>query len=104
MLSWADPVTVPSLDTILANVSLYYYFSAYPTSIHHYRASFGYSNTEADHPGDCLKPVGYSHFIHELMPTPVGWLTKVNGQPKNLVYANRHETVSVFVLSDEGPG
>lgn len=98
MLSWADPATVPSLDTVLANVSLYYFFSteAFPTSLFHYTASYGHSNTEADHPGDCLRPVGYSHFIHELIPTPIGWLSKVNGQPKNLVYTIRHEKVSVF--------
>lgn len=94
MLSWADKSTSPTLDTILANVSLYYHFSAYPTSIYHYRASYGHSTTPEDHPGDCLKPVGYSHFIHELIPTPIGWLTKVDGQPKNLVCTNRHEQVS----------
>lgn len=38
MVEWSDPASTPSLDTILTNVSIYWFTGTYPTSIWCYRA------------------------------------------------------------------
>ncbi len=91
-LVWSDPSTTPSLDQILGNISLYYLTETFPTSIYHYRTSYGknmetYKKKGAVAPTYTSKPTGYSFFPYDLIVTPLEWAkTKVN-----LVWGRRHE-------------
>jgi microsomal epoxide hydrolase len=94
MLVWAHEETRPALDLILANVTLYWITKSYPTGLYHYRTTNGKSAIKrgANKPGKTTKPAGYSHFVHELLPTPISWVK--NSGDANLVWSKRHERVS----------
>lgn len=67
-LAWSDPSTTPSLNTILADITLYWLTGCYSTSIYTYRE-----------PKTTLyvdKPTGYSWFPWELSPVPKAWAEK----------------------------
>ncbi|KAB2579075.1 Alpha/beta hydrolase fold-1 [Lasiodiplodia theobromae] len=66
MLEWSDPAHVPSLDTILTNVAIYWFTGTFPTSIWCYRPLL--SGT-AEATGEAItngKPKGFSWFPHEI--------------------------------------
>jgi microsomal epoxide hydrolase len=67
-LAWSDPSTIPSLHTIVSDISLYWLTGCFPTSIYTYREmkELLYVN----------KPVGYSYFPYELAPVPRAWAEK----------------------------
>jgi microsomal epoxide hydrolase len=94
MLAWAHEETRPSLELILANVTLYWITKSYPTGLYQYRTTNGKSaiTRKANKPGKTSKPAGYSHFVHELLPTPISWVEKSGDA--NLVWSKRHERVS----------
>jgi microsomal epoxide hydrolase len=94
MLAWSHDATTPSLDLILANVTLYWITKSYPTGLYHYRTSNGKSAIiRGDNkPGKTSKPAGYSHFVNELYPTPISWVEKSGDA--NLVWSKRHDRVS----------
>ncbi|KAH8731694.1 Alpha/Beta hydrolase protein [Phaeosphaeriaceae sp. PMI808] len=77
-LAWSDPATRPSLDNILAGVTLYWLTGCFPTSIYTYRAMASLE------PGD--KPLGYSHFPYEIAYLPRALAAK----KKNLVTFTTH--------------
>ncbi|KAF1947485.1 alpha/beta-hydrolase [Clathrospora elynae] len=64
-LAWSDPSTTPSLDTILADITLYWLTGCYPTSIYTYREVKELLYVD--------KPTGYSWFPYELAPIPKAW-------------------------------
>jgi pimeloyl-ACP methyl ester carboxylesterase len=78
-LAWSDPSTTPSLDTILADVTLYWLTGCYPTSIYTYRDKRETSYVD--------KPVGYSWFPKELAPVPRAWAEET----ANVVAFKSHE-------------
>jgi len=78
-VAWSDPCTTPSLNTILADITLYWFTGCYPTSIYTYRESNEIKFVD--------KPVGYSYFPYELAPVPRAWAAKT-GQ---LVFFKNHE-------------
>lgn len=92
-LSWSDTDTSPSLELILSNITLYWLTGTSSTSLYHYRTSYG---RESDVDKSKLfkklmdKPVGYSLFPKEILPTPIEW---VKGRV-NLVWSRRHDSVS----------
>ncbi|KAF1835819.1 alpha/beta-hydrolase [Decorospora gaudefroyi] len=78
-LAWSDPSTTPSLNTILADITLYWLTDCYPTSIYTYR--------EPQKTMYVDKAVGYSWFPYELAPVPRAWAEKTG----NLVFFRAHE-------------
>jgi microsomal epoxide hydrolase len=85
---WSDKT--PPIPTILSNVSLYYLTNTFPTSLYHYRASYGKQVKKGSEvPEVKNKPVGYSQFAKEILPTPKDWL-----EGTNVVWHRRHEEVS----------
>ncbi|KAF1993185.1 alpha/beta-hydrolase [Amniculicola lignicola CBS 123094] len=75
-LEWSDPSTRPSIDTILADITLYWLTDSFPTSIYTYRQD--YTNTEEGYfhgleKYKVEKPMGYSYFPYELGPIPRSW-------------------------------
>lgn len=78
-LAWSDPATSPSLNTILADITLYWLTGCYPTTIHPYRDSRQTLYVD--------KPVGYSYFPYELAPVPRAWAE----QTGNIVFFRSHE-------------
>jgi microsomal epoxide hydrolase len=78
-LSWTDPSTTPSLNTILADITLYWLTGCYPTSIYTYR--------EVKETLYVDKPVGYSWFPYEIAPVPRAWAEKMG----KIVFFRAHE-------------
>lgn len=78
-LAWSDPECTPSLDTILADVTLYWFTGCYPTSIYPYRDVRPLLFVD--------KPVGYSYFPWELAPVPKVWAEKTG----RMVFFKCHE-------------
>ncbi|KAF2025722.1 alpha/beta-hydrolase [Setomelanomma holmii] len=78
-LAWSDPKTTPSLNTIVADVTLYWLTGCYPTSIYTYRELKELLYVD--------KPVGYSYFPFELAPVPVAWAEKTG----RIVFKKEHE-------------
>lgn len=62
-LSWSD--TTPPLDTILTNISLYWFTHSFPRSIYPYRQLFGAARNA---PAPIPKPFGFSWFPKEIFP------------------------------------
>lgn len=90
-LEWTDED--PSTEVILRAVTLYWLTDTFPRAIYFYRAYFG-SKPRADKPPDdaesyCKKPMGYSYFPRELMPTPIVWAESTG----NLVWSRQHDKV-----------
>lgn len=84
---WSDET--PSLDHILANVSIYWYNQTISTGLYHYRSTGGRRAPEEFSPpktGD--KPIGYSLFKKEIHPIPRVW---AENQVGNLVWFRRHD-------------
>jgi microsomal epoxide hydrolase len=94
MLAWADPSTTPSLDTILANVSLYWLTDTFQTSLYHYRSTDGRAAVEAGLPntaGPFHKKFGYSAFPFELLPVIPAWVH--SAEHGDLIWSKRHDKV-----------
>ncbi|KAJ9127787.1 hypothetical protein QFC24_000070 [Naganishia onofrii] len=99
---WTDKT--PTMPIILQWLSLYWLTQTFPTSIYPYR------HTQTDHPDPTTppdeatardlskpmkgtyvrKPMGYSLFEYELMPTPRAWAEKTG----NMITFAEHEFVS----------
>lgn len=90
-LEWTDED--PSMEEILRAVTLYWLTDTFPRAIYPYRAFFGakaQTNKAQDGPESyCKKPMGYSYFPKDLMPTPIAW-AKIRG---NLVWSRQHDKV-----------
>jgi len=78
-LAWSDPSTTPSLNTILADITLYWLTECYPTSIYAYREAKSVLCVD--------KPMGYSWFPYELAPIPRAWAEKTG----KMVFFRAHE-------------
>ncbi|KAL1594041.1 hypothetical protein SLS59_009072 [Nothophoma quercina] len=78
-LAWSDPRTRPSLNTILADITLYWLTDCFPTSIYTYR-----QEKKLDHVN---KPTGYSYFPYELSPIPQAWAARTC----DLVFFRNHD-------------
>ncbi len=94
MISWSDDT--PSLDHILSNISLYWFTQCASTSLYPYRANYGREVDKSTLFKSLMdKPVGYSLFPREILPTPIEWVkTRVN-----LVWSRRHESVRIAYCS-----
>jgi microsomal epoxide hydrolase len=118
LLHWTD--TTPSKTHILTWLSLYWLTRSYPTSIYPYRSSFPKLSLST-HPGPLSdtrdlgkelkgayveKPMGYSKFPYELIPTPESWA----GKTGNMVFFKEHDVgqsqspVLVFVKQEKKRG
>ena len=90
-LEWTDED--PSTEEVLRTVTLYWLTDTFPRAIYPYRAFFGSKARANKLPNDletyCKKPMGYSYFPMDLMPTPIVW-AKIRG---NLVWSRRHDKV-----------
>ncbi|EUC37785.1 hypothetical protein COCCADRAFT_33094 [Bipolaris zeicola 26-R-13] len=78
-LAWTDPSTRPSLNTILADITLYWLTGCYPTSIYTYRDNRKTLYVD--------KPTGYSWFPYEISPIPQAWAEKT----AKVVFFRAHE-------------
>lgn len=88
-LSWSDPATTPSLETILTDVTLYYVQSTFATGLYHYRGSYGTDpSPRMDMTKPWTKPLGFSLLPFEMRPTPIPWAKQWKA---NIVWAKRHE-------------
>lgn len=98
MLAWSHDETTPSLDIILANITLYWITHTFPTSLYHYRTTAGKAVVESGEgePGKITKQAGYSHFVHELVPTPISWIESTGSG--SLIWSKRHTRVSGHLL------
>lgn len=102
-LEWTD--TDPSLPTILDSVTLYYLTDTFPRCIYPYRSSFGPARDPSRYKPESSnfnagdKPMGYSWFPWELVPTPKSWTEKTTS---NLVTYRAHEKGGHFAAM-EGP-
>jgi pimeloyl-ACP methyl ester carboxylesterase len=81
-LEWTDED--PSLDTILTNVSLYWFTNGFPRSIYPYRQLFGTSRAHFEY---ISKPTGFSFFPYELFPG----IKSVLEKNCNLVFYRQHD-------------
>ena len=91
-LSWSDPEFPIPLNTILREVSLYWFTECFATSIYPYREDFGrgqkakgYFHGQAELYVD--KPFGYSSFPYELGVMPRKWVETTG----RLVWCRVHE-------------
>jgi microsomal epoxide hydrolase len=89
-LEWTDED--PSVDTILASVSLYWLTDTFPRCIYPYR---GIMNRARAGPAYVSKPSGYSYFPKELVPTPRAWAAET----ANLVFHRQHSSGGHFAVS-----
>ena len=80
----------PCLDLILANITLYWFTHTASTSLYYYRSSQRDVDRSKEFNSLFNKPVGYSHFPMELLPTPIEWVKS----RVNLVWSRRHDSVS----------
>lgn len=96
-LEWTD--ADPSTEDILRAVSLYWLTDTYPRCIYPYRGYFSKTGPPKIPPPDSpemyiKKPMGYSWFPKEIMPSPVAWVRKCG----NLVSYKQHTEVSCSFL------
>jgi microsomal epoxide hydrolase len=91
-LEWSDED--PSLDTILTNISLYWFTESFARSIYPYRALFGPSATDIGAP---KKPLGFSFFPHELAPG----IKSIMEKETNLVFYKQHESGGHFAALEK---
>ncbi|KAJ4982691.1 epoxide hydrolase 6 [Stagonosporopsis vannaccii] len=86
-LEWSD--ADPALDTILTNVSLYWFTQCFPRSIYTYRAIFGGETPQVELKSDPYinKPLGFSHFPCEIFPGLEVMVRTIG----NLVYYQKHK-------------
>ncbi|CBX97648.1 similar to epoxide hydrolase [Plenodomus lingam JN3] len=91
-LEWTDED--PSLDTILTNISLYWYTSSFPRSIYPYRELFGPNRSGFKFH---QKPTGFSFFPHELDPG----IKSVLEKHANLVFYKQHERGGHFAALEK---
>ncbi|EKG10339.1 Alpha/beta hydrolase fold-1 [Macrophomina phaseolina MS6] len=89
MIEWADPATTPSLDTILNNVSIYWFSGSYPTSIWCYRAMLAADGSTGIAQLTNGKPRAQSWFPKEIV-----------APPKDLIKAD--PTVTHFYAHEKG--
>jgi microsomal epoxide hydrolase len=92
MLEWTDDD--PSLDTILTNVSLYWFTSCFPSCLYPYRLLFDPARQEMPRTD---KPLGYSVFPLELVVAVKSLLEK----EANLVFYKRHERGGHFAALEK---
>ncbi|BEI82238.1 hypothetical protein CcaverHIS002_0301060 [Cutaneotrichosporon cavernicola] len=86
------------LHFILADLSLYWYTNTAATCIWEYRSAWGKDgHMNEDYPAHIDKPVGYSQFMLEIMPTPIPFMKRV----ANIVHAKRHLEGGHFAALDE---
>ncbi|KAL4988285.1 Alpha/Beta hydrolase protein [Aspergillus falconensis] len=96
-LDWPD--TPFSKHKILELVTLYWFTESFPRAIYPYRQS----NPIPPGPPPDLnelyihKPLGFSYFPKELMPTPKSWVEKTG----NLVYFNQHSEGGHFAALEQ---
>lgn len=90
-LAWSDPKHVLSLDTILTDVSLYWFTGCFASSIYTYRGERELMYVD--------KPVGYSYFPWELAPVPRAWAERTG----RVTFFGRHEEGGHFAAL-EVPG
>ena len=90
-LQWTDPEHPLPLETVLADVTLYWLTECFPTCIYTYRQDFAVPPTEGYFHGQkdlfIRKKMGYSYFRWELGPIPRSW-AETSG---NLVWFGKHE-------------
>ncbi|KKY22966.1 putative alpha beta hydrolase fold-1 [Diplodia seriata] len=86
MLEWPDPAHVPSLDTILTNVSIYWFTGTFPTSIWCYRALLSGAPETAYEPITNGKPKGLSWFPYEIGAVPKEFIRN----DKNITHFYEH--------------
>jgi hypothetical protein len=89
-LEWSD--TDPALDTILTNVSLYWFTEGFPRSIYPYRRLAG-----GQMPGYIKKPFGFSFFPKEISPG-IKAIIETKG---NLVQHTEHEHGGHFAALEQ---
>ncbi|PNS18936.1 hypothetical protein CAC42_6031 [Sphaceloma murrayae] len=98
-LEWSDED--PPLDRILESVSLYWLTDTFPRCIYPYRSLFGPNRlamTKASEPKTPnTKPMGFSWFPGELIPSPISWIAKTG----NLVHYNRHSSGGHFAAMEK---
>ncbi|KAH6857668.1 epoxide hydrolase-like protein [Alternaria alternata] len=82
MLEWTD--VDPTIDTILTNVSLYWFTGSLPTSLYIYRQLFGPKRLRYQHTST---PIGVSIFPYELLPGIKSLIEK----ECNVVFYNVHD-------------
>ncbi|KAL0263504.1 hypothetical protein SLS55_002484 [Diplodia seriata] len=87
MLEWPDPAHVPSLDTILTNVSIYWFTGTFPTSIWCYRALLSGAPETAYEPITNGKPKGLSWFPYEIGAVPKEFIRN----DKNITHFYEHD-------------
>ncbi|GAM88923.1 hypothetical protein ANO11243_069570 [Dothideomycetidae sp. 11243] len=97
-LEWSDQD--PPVDQILESVSLYWLTDTFPRCIYPYRSIYGPNhaaiNAELEKTKEKTKPMGYSWFPHELVPTPVSWVATSG----NLVWYKRHASGGHFAAME----
>ncbi|KUJ10363.1 alpha/beta-hydrolase [Mollisia scopiformis] len=90
-LTWSDPTSTSSLDTILEAVTLYYLTDTFPKAIYPYRQLFTPGNIGAhENPiWRINKPFGFSWFPNEIAPVPRNWVESTTDE--KLIYWREHE-------------
>jgi microsomal epoxide hydrolase len=95
---WTDET--PRMEVVLQWLTLYWLTQTFPTSIYPYRHTMHEQKDPTTRPGESAKdftkpmtgtyvdkPMGYSLFEYELLPTPISWAKKTG----NLVSFAEHE-------------
>ncbi|KAH6668254.1 Alpha/Beta hydrolase protein [Halenospora varia] len=96
-LEWTDKI--PSLDTILEAVTLYWLTDTFPSSIYQYRQTLQSVNKgshgEAEYYID--KPLGFTAFAKEIVAGPKGWVATTG----NLVFYRKSEVGGHFAALEQ---
>ena len=95
---WTDET--PPMSVVLQWLTLYWLTQTFPTSIYAYRHTMFEQKDPTTRPGESAKdftkpmtgtyvdkPMGYSLFEYELLPTPISWAEKTG----NLVSSAEHQ-------------
>ena len=84
----------PSLDTILTDISLYWFTESFARSIYPYRELFGAGAKDFKQNN---KPVGFSFFPYELAPG----IKSIIEKEVNLVFYKQHERGGHFAALEK---
>ncbi|KAF1835734.1 epoxide hydrolase-like protein [Decorospora gaudefroyi] len=93
LLEWTEED--PSLDTMLTDISLYWFTGSFPACLYIYRQFL--DPAERPEMGNTSKPMGFSSFPYEVTPGIKGEIEKDN----NLVFYRQHEHGGHFAALEQ---
>ncbi|KAI1329809.1 Alpha/Beta hydrolase protein [Xylariaceae sp. FL0255] len=88
LLEWTDPSAGLPLDEILSTISFYWFTDTFSRSLYH-ATLVKMALANKPHPISMSKPLGYSHFAHDLVILPRAWAEEI--YPNLMLYKSHSE-------------